>query len=88
MVEEEKMTHNGLVLKEFPKNLRYAFLGENDTKPVIISLAFNDDMETKLLEVLKNNMEAFAWSIEDTKCISDLVCMHKILMENEYTSSG
>ena len=40
VVEEEKMTHNGLVLKEFPENLRYAFLGENDTKPVIISSAF------------------------------------------------
>ena len=41
-------------------------------------------METKLLEVIKKNMEAFAWSIEDIKGISPLVCMHKILME-EYT---
>ena len=25
-------TPNGIVLKELPKNLRYAFLGENGTK--------------------------------------------------------
>ena len=30
-------------------------------------------------------MEAFAWSIEDIKGISPLVCMHEILMEEEYT---
>ena len=42
-------------------------------------------METKLLEVLKKNMEDFAWSIEDIKGISPSVCMHKILMENDYT---
>ena len=59
------MTPYGLVLKELPKNLYYAFLGENGTKPVIISLALNEEMETKLLEVLKKNMEAFAWYIED-----------------------
>ena len=51
---------------------------------MIISPNLNEDMETKLLEVQKN-MEAFAWSIEDIKGISPLVCMHKILMKNEYT---
>ena len=82
----EKKTHDELVLKELPKNLCYAFLGENDTKPVIISSALNENMETKLLEELKKNMEAFALSIEDIKGISPSVCMHKILME-EHTPS-
>ena len=63
------MTPDGLVLKELPKNLHYAFFGDNGTKHVIKSLALNEDMENKLLEVLKNNMEAFAWSIEDIKGI-------------------
>ena len=67
------------------ENLRYAFLDENGTKTMIISSTLNEDMETKLLEVFEMNMEVFAWSIEDIKSISPLVCMHKILMENEYT---
>ena len=27
----------GLILKELPKNLKYAFLGEENSKPVIIA---------------------------------------------------
>ena len=55
--------------KELPENLRYAFLSEIGIKPVIISSALNENMETKLLDVLKKNMEAFAWYIEDVKGI-------------------
>ena len=47
VIEEEKKTLDGLVLKELPKNLHYAFLGENDTKPMIISSSLNENMETK-----------------------------------------
>ena len=85
VIEEEKKTPDGLVLKELLENLQYAFLGENGTKPVIISLVLNENMEAKLLEVLKRNMDAFAWAIEDIKGISPSICMHKILMEEEYT---
>ena len=81
------MTLDGLLLKKLLEKLHYAFLGEIGTKPMIISSALNEDMETKLLDVLKKNMEAFAWSIEDIKGISPSICMHKILIENEYTPS-
>ena len=47
MIEEEKKTLDGLVLKEFPENLRYAFLGVNGTKPMIISSGLNENMETR-----------------------------------------
>ena len=59
-MEEEHKTHDGLVLKELLKHLHYAFLGENGTKPMIVSVALNDEMERELLEVLKKNMGAFA----------------------------
>ena len=36
VLQEEKKTPDGLVLKELPKGLKYAFLGSNETKPVII----------------------------------------------------
>ena len=85
MIEEEKKTPDGLVLKELPGNLRYAFFGENGTKPVIISSVLDANMEAKLLYVLKKNMSAFAWSIEDIKGISPSICMHKIMIEKDYT---
>ena len=36
LIEEEKKTSDELVLKELPRNLQNAFLGENGIKPVII----------------------------------------------------
>ena len=44
-------------------------------------------MEIKLLDVLGMNLEAFAWSIDDIKGTSPIICMHKILMEEELVSS-
>ena len=44
-------------------------------------------MEIKLLDMLKLNLEAFAWNIEDIKGISPSIYMHKILMEEEHIPS-
>ena len=41
------------MLKELPKGLKYAFLGKDGTKLVIISLELYVDMEGKLLNVLE-----------------------------------
>ena len=43
--EEEKKTPYGLVLKELPKHLRYAFLGKDGTKLVIIYASLSEDIE-------------------------------------------
>ena len=51
---------------------------------MIISSVFDANMEAKLLDGLKNNMDTFAWSIEDIKGISHSICMHKIMMEEDY----
>ena len=52
-------------------------------KPIIIYVALTEDMEHGLLKVLIRNIGAFAWSINDIKGISPLICMHKILMEDD-----
>ena len=44
-------------------------------------------MEIKLLDMLKLNLEAFAWNIKDIKGISPSIYMHKILMEEEHIPS-
>ena len=70
-----------LELKQLPTHLRYAYLGECSTLPIIISASLIENEEEKLLRVLREHKKAIGWSISDIKCISPSFCMHKILME-------
>jgi hypothetical protein len=45
-------------LKPLPFNLKYSFLGENETFPVIISSKLNAHQEVKLLQTLKMQKNA------------------------------
>ena len=64
-----------------PTHLRYAYLGNNNTLPVIISAALNSEQEKSLIEVLKKYKKAIGWTIADIKGVSPSICMHKILLE-------
>ncbi|KAL0316601.1 UNVERIFIED_CONTAM: hypothetical protein Sradi_5538300 [Sesamum radiatum] len=70
-----------LELKELPKHLKYAYLGENNTLPVIISSKLNLLEEKKLIRVLREFKEAIGWTIADIKGLSPSTCMHRILLE-------
>ena len=83
---EEKEFHQetcteGLVLKELPSHLKYAYLELPKSKPVIISARLSDAEEQKLLKILKNYQESIAWSIDELKGINPSICMHKIMLE-------
>ncbi|XLR22070.1 hypothetical protein S83_049970, partial [Arachis hypogaea] len=69
-------------LKPLPPSLKYAFLGEGDTFPVIISSALDSQEEEALIQVLRTHKTALGWSISDLKGISPARCMHKILLED------
>jgi len=71
-------------LKTLPKLLKYVFLGENNTKPVIISNSLKREEEAQLVEILKKHTAAIGWHISDLKGISPSYCMHKINMEADY----
>ena len=81
-VAEENKSSEGLILKEFPEHLKYAFLQPEKGKPFIILARLARLEEQKLLETLRKYEEAIAWFIEDLKGISPLICMHKILLED------
>ena len=68
-------------MKELPKHLKYAFLEDGTSKPVIILIDLTKHREQKLLEILKKYKGAIAWSIDDLKGISPSICMHKIILE-------
>ncbi|KAI5316269.1 hypothetical protein L3X38_045445 [Prunus dulcis] len=70
-------------LKPLPAGLKYAFLGEDETYPVVISSKlelFHDDM---LLKVLKDHRTAIGWTLSNIKGISSLVCTHQIFLEGD-----
>ena len=77
----------GLILKELPGHLKYAFLQPKKGKPVIIATGLTELEEQKLLEILIKYKEAISWSIEDLKGISPSICMHKILLEENAKTS-
>ena len=73
--------HPKLELKALPEKLKYAYLGKNETMPVIISADLNEEQELQLLEVLKEFKDALGWSMADLRGIDPKVCMHSIYLE-------
>ena len=69
--------------KQLPNHLRYAYLGEESTLPVIIPSSLFDMEEEKLLKTLKEHKEAIGWSLADIKGIRPSICMHRILLEED-----
>jgi hypothetical protein len=67
-----------------PSHLKYVFLGDECTKPVIISNTLPTKEEYKLIQVLKKNEGAIGWVLSDLKGISPAYCMHKIMMEENF----
>ena len=72
-LESTLATPPRLELKELPTSLKYAYLDEEERKPVIVSSELNQDEETRLLEVLSVHKAAIGWSIEDIKGISPTI---------------
>ena len=69
--------------KQLPNHLRYAYLGEDSTLPVIISSSISNMEDEKLLKILKEHKDAIGWSLADIKGIRSSMCMHMILLEED-----
>ncbi|XP_009787804.2 uncharacterized protein [Nicotiana sylvestris] len=76
-----------LELKPLPPHLQYAYLGDSDTLPIIVSSDLSKLQEEKLLRVLCEHKQALGWTMSDIKGISPAFCMHKILMEDGHKPS-
>ena len=73
--------------KPLPSHLRYAYLGEFSTLPVIISASLIVVEEEKLLRVLRDHKDAIGCSLADLKGIHPSMCMHQILLEDGHKPS-
>ncbi|CAL8089530.1 unnamed protein product [Prunus armeniaca] len=70
-----------LELKPLPNHLKYVFLGDKETLPVIISSSLTAVEEEKLVRVLQEYKTAIGWTLADIKGLSPTTCMHRILLE-------
>ncbi|KAI3724184.1 hypothetical protein L2E82_35952 [Cichorium intybus] len=61
-----------LELKPLPAHLKYAFLGEKETLPVILATNLTTEQEKDLHKVLSKHKEAIGWTIADLKGISPI----------------
>ncbi|XP_050238324.1 uncharacterized protein LOC126687812 [Mercurialis annua] len=75
-------------LKTLPSHLRYAFLGDNMTLPIIISNNLSETQEARVVKVVKQHILAIGWQISDIRGISPSVVMHKIHLKSESRASA
>ncbi|CAN6552150.1 unnamed protein product [Malus baccata var. baccata] len=70
-----------LELKPLPDHLKYVFLGDDETLPIIVSSSLTTHEEEKLVRVLRKHKTAMRWTLADIRGISPTTCMHRILLE-------
>ncbi len=66
-----------LELKPLPQNLKYAYVGDGNTLPVIISAKLTTSEEEKLVNLFKFHKKAIGWTLADIPGISPSICTHK-----------
>ncbi|XP_070002794.1 uncharacterized protein [Nicotiana sylvestris] len=85
--ENEKVSQeeiqSKIELKNLPSHLKNVFL-EPELFPVIISYSLTPEQEYKLIEVLRKHKRALGWTLADIKGINPAICIHRILMEENY----
>ena len=65
-----------LELKPMPDNLKYVFIGNNNSLPIIIAKGLSNAQEEKLVKLLRNHKTAIGWTLADIKGISpQYVCI-------------
>ncbi|CAN6579375.1 unnamed protein product [Malus baccata var. baccata] len=77
-----------LELKSLPDHLKYVFLGDEETLPVIVSSSLTALEEEKLIRVLKEHKTAIGWTLADIKGISPTTCMHRIFHKEGAKPTG
>ena len=68
-------------MKPLPDNLKYVFIDDNNTLPVIIAKGLTNAQEEKLVK-LCDHKTIIGWTLANIKGISPSMCMHHILLED------
>jgi len=71
-----------LELKPLSDSLKYVFISDNNTLPVIIAKGLTSAQQEKLVKLLSNHKTIVGWTLANIKGISPSMCMHNILLED------
>ncbi|CAN6446852.1 unnamed protein product [Victoria cruziana] len=74
-------------LKSLPYTLKYAYLGNDNSLPVIISSVLSSEEEKRLLAMLRGYKKAIGWKVPDLRGMDPSFCMHRIHTLEEYKNS-
>ena len=74
-----------LELKALPAHLKYVYLGEKETFPVIIASHLNDGEEEDLQAILRKHREAIGWTMTDINGLSATIVQHRIHLNKDAT---
>ena len=80
LVVPSNLQFSKLKLKELPMELKYIFLGEGRTFPIIISSTLNELQEGKLKKLLVQHRGVMRWTIANLKEISSSICTYRIFL--------
>ena len=80
-LQPSHVEHPKLELKPLPDYLKYAFLRENCTFPVVVNSKLTPTQEEALLGILREHKGAIGWTIADITGISPLTCSHRIYLD-------
>ena len=70
-------------LKPLPNDLKYAFLGTDETFPMVIFFELDSLQECKLLNVLSKHKGVMGRNMANIKGHSPLVCTHRIYLKDD-----
>ncbi|KAK4707341.1 hypothetical protein R3W88_033115 [Solanum pinnatisectum] len=76
-----------LELKYLPNDLRYVYLGTNNTLLVILATNLNEEQVQAIVKVLTRFKRAIGWTIADIIGIPPGICTCKIQLEKDWSLS-
>jgi len=77
---------SSLELKTLLKHLKYAYLGEQETLPVIVTSDLTNGQEEDLMTILMKYKKAISWTMTDIKGLSPAKVQHRIHLNEEAKS--
>ena len=81
----EPMIPPSVKLKALPKHLKYVYLREQETLPVIITSNLTVGHEERLILVLRKHKKVIGWIMTDIKELSLAIIQHHIHLNEETT---
>lgn len=76
-----------LYLKSLPTDLKYTFLGPDNTYRIVVFSLLIENQEQRLIAMLRQHKGAIGWTMANIKGISPLICTHRIYLEENAKTS-